>query len=160
MELIQHSSPVLLAHVFLEKGSTLYACLAVISVFVLGLLLCRKFVRTPRWLFVSSLISYVLLLLNVFVFCFGLWAPKIVRYLFFVVGIYPSLLIASSIGALADRLFGAERLFESGWWVIFDWNLCPVAFIINTLGIFAMIRLVVYVKHKVSAKKQETNRGP
>jgi len=63
------------------------------------------------------------------------------------------------IGGLAEWLFGEEWLFESGWWIVFSWNPCVIAFIINTLVIFAIIRLFLYVKHKASAKKPQAGQA-
>ncbi len=155
MKYVHFSSPILLAHVLIEMNNKLYAFLAVISLFVFGLLLCRKLVRIPKGLFISSFISYVLLLINIWGFVFRVWIPIEVVFPFFVAGIWPSYLIVVYINKLGDWLFGEEWLFESGWWIMFDWNLCVVAFIVNTLGTFAVIRLILYIKHKVSAKKPQ-----
>ena len=151
MEYIYSSSGVLLAHMTFEINNVkyLYASLAVMSLFVFGLLLCRKFARTPRWLFVSSFISYVLVLVNILQLSFDLRIPKAVGYSCFTVGIYPSILIVASMEG------AAEWLFESGWGIMFDETiiLYLVAFTINTLVIFAIARLILYIKRNVSAKK-------
>lgn len=152
------SSTVLLAHVLIEMNSKLYAFLAIISLFIFGLLLFRKVVRVPKGLFISSLTSYVLVLINILGFSFKL-LPIEVAYPCFVVGIWPSSYIVVYINKLADCLFGEQWLFESGWWIMFDWNLCVVAFVVNTLGIFAIIRLVLYIKRKVSTKKPQVKQA-
>jgi len=157
MKYIHSFSAVLLAHQLFDMDSSLYASLAVISLFVFGLLLCRKFVKTPKGLVTSSLVSYGLLLFNVFNFLLDLRIPKAIGYLCFVVGIYPSILILYSVEALAEGLFGSEWLLESWWWAIFEEKVTfyLVTFTINTLGIFAIIRLILYIKHKLSAKKSQ-----
>lgn len=152
-------STVLLAHQLFELNSSLYASLAVISLFVLGLLLFRMVARTPKGLFISSFISYVLLLINILYFFYDLGIPKAVGNLCFAVGIWPSYLIVLYVKSLAVWLFGDKWLFESGWWIIFAWNLCVVAFIVNTLGIFAIIRLILYIKRKVPSKKPQVKQA-
>ncbi|HUV40425.1 MAG TPA: hypothetical protein VMW23_01385 [Sedimentisphaerales bacterium] len=157
MKYTYSSSGVLLAHQILEIGTSLYWSLAVISLFVFGLLLCRKFVKTPKGLVTSSLVSYGLLLVNIFDFLSDLPIPKAIGYFCFAVGIYPNILIVYLIEVFTDWLFGEEWLFESGWWVIFDGRVTIylAAFTINTLVIFAIIRLILYIKHKLSAKKSQ-----
>lgn len=152
---IYSSSPVLLAHVLIEQSSNIYAYLAVISLFVFGLLLFRIFVRTPKGLFVSSVISYVLVLINILQFCFRLRIPNIVLYPCFVVGIWPSYLILYYIEVLGERLFG------SGFYDMFDETIALflTAFIINTLCIFAIIRLFLYINRKPSAKKPQVKQA-
>jgi hypothetical protein len=147
------SSPILLAHVLIEEDSGLYAYLAVISLFVFGLLLFRIFGRTPKGSFISSFISYVLLLINILGFSFGVRIPIEVLVPCFVVGMWPSLYIVGFIGELTERLFGPVS-FPAYWLLDYHTSfLCLVAFSINTLCIFAIIQLILYIKHKVSAKK-------
>jgi len=156
---IYSSSAILLAHVLIEMNNRLCAYLAVISLFVFGLLLFRIFGRTPKGLFISSFISYVLLLINILYFFCDLRIPKAVGDLCFAVGIWPSWLIGRYMAELAVWLFGEEWLFESGWDILFAWNLCVVAFIVNTLGIFAIIRLTSYIRRKVLAKKPQVKQA-
>jgi hypothetical protein len=155
MKYTHSSSAVLLAHMSFGISSShmkyFYAFLAVMSLFVFGLLLFRKFVRTPKGLFISSFISYVLVLINILQLSFDLRVPKVVGYLCFAVGIWPSCPIVYSLIYPMEVL--TERLFGS--WITFDETiiLYLVSFGLNTLGIFAIIRLILYIKHKVSAQK-------
>jgi hypothetical protein len=51
----------LLAHgIYISTGGRILI-LSIMTLFVLGLLVCRKYVKVPRGLIVSSLISYVLM---------------------------------------------------------------------------------------------------
>jgi len=70
-----------------------------------------------------------------------------------VVGIWPSCPIVYS--AIYPMEVLIERLF--GTWITLDEAivLYLVAFVVNTLAIFAIIRLILYIKHKVSAKKPQ-----
>jgi hypothetical protein len=140
----------ILAHQLFEANTSLYASLAVISLFVIGLLLFRKSIRMPKGLIVSSLISYVLVLINILQIAFHLRIPNVVWHPCFTVGIYPTIFLVNSIFVLSERLFG------SGWWTMFLDNLCIDAFCINALVIFAIIRLFLYIKRKASVKKLQT----
>jgi hypothetical protein len=137
----------ILAHQLFETNTSLYVSLAVISLFVIGLLLFRKSVKMPKGLIVSSLISYVLLLANVLGIAFHLRIPEVIGYICFTAGLYPTIFLVGSVGALLERLFSLSE------WTVFLDNLCIDAFFINTLVIFAIIRLFLYIKHKASVKK-------
>jgi hypothetical protein len=148
-------STLVLAHVIIEWSNKIYAYLAVISLFVFGLLLCRKVVRIPKGLFISSFISYVLLLVNILILSFNLPLPLEVVFPFFAVGIWPSYLIVGYIEVLAERLFG------SGFYDMFDETIAIylVAFIVNTLCIFGITRLILYIDRKGSAKKPQVKQA-
>lgn len=148
-------STVVLAHgLYTSVGNGVWL-LIVMSLFVLGLLLCRKFVRIPKGLFISSAISYVLVLINILQFSFRLQIPYIVIYPCFVVVVYPSFFMLYYIESLLEWLFG------SGFYVMFNKIIVLFlnAFIIDTLGIFAIIRLILYIKRKVSAKKPQVKQA-
>jgi len=145
---IYYSSNVLLAHVLFEMNSSFYVSLAVMALFVFGLLLFRKFGRIPKGLFISSFISYVLLLINILYFVSDLRIPKAVGYLC----LYPSFLIAEVLMEWLSETW-LSSMFDGR--VILFW----VAFSINTLGIFAIIRLILYIKRKVSAKKSQVKQA-
>jgi hypothetical protein len=151
-------STLVLAHVIIEWSNKIYAYLAVISLFVLGLLLCRKVVRIPKGLFISSFISYVLLLINILGFAFRVWLPDIVLYPCFAV-VYPYFYIVGFIEWLMEQLFG--QVSGPLYWIMLNRTvfLYLVAFIINTLCIFAIIRLILYIKRKVSAKKPQVKQA-
>ena len=156
---IYSSSPVLLAHGLQISSSSITCLLTVMSLFVFGLLLCRKFVRIPKGLFVSSFISYVLLIINILALSFDLPIPIEVELPFVVVGILPSSLILDYTNGLLEWLFG------SGLYVIDEmFNGEPitvylVAFIVNTLCIFAITRLILYIDRKGSAKKPQVKQA-
>jgi hypothetical protein len=151
----------ILAHQLIEADNKLYASLGVITLFVLGLLVFRTLIKIPKGLIASSFISYVLLLFNLLYCFFGLHIPESLKSLgnlCFAAGIWPSFKIICYVQGMADYLFGEEWLFESGWWVVFDGRggtLCLLSFIINALVIFAIIRLFLYIKRKVSVKKPQ-----
>jgi hypothetical protein len=144
-----------------------YVSLAAMSLFVLGLLFFRKFIKPTKGLIISIFISYILLLVA-FLPLFGLQIPEtfIGPYLLVVTG--PSFCITGCTAALFNYgpAFLLKELKEVGllrmsfytmndagwiWRIASDW----VAFGINTLGIFAIIRLILYIKRRVSAKKTQ-----
>ncbi len=148
-------SSVVLAHGLDISGSSGIWLLIIMSLFVFGLLLCRKVVKIPKGLFISSFISYVLLLINILILSFRSQIPIEVGLPFVMVGILPSYLILIYTGGSLEWLFG------SGFCDMLDWTivLFLIAFIINTLCIFAIIRLILYIKRKVSAKKPQVKQA-
>ena len=147
-------STVVLAHgLYTSVGSGVWL-LIVMSLFVFGLLLCRISSRTPKGLFLSSVISYVLVLIMILQFCFRLQIPDIIGYPCFTVVFYPSFAILYSIEVLWEWLFGSGLYFSNETIVLF-----LIAFIIDTLCIFAIIRLFLYIKRKVSAKKSQVKQA-
>jgi hypothetical protein len=145
-------------HQLIEVNNESYASLGVITFFVLGLLVFRKFVKIPKWLAISFLISYLLLLFNIlyyFVWSHISESFKSIGVFCFAAVIWPSFIIICSVEGLTNRLFGKDWLFESGRWVVFDWIdgiLCLLSFFLNALVIFAIIKLFLYIKHKVFVK--------
>ena len=141
-----------------------YVFLAVMVLFVFGLLLFRKFVKPPKGLIFSSFISYVLLLIC-FLPLFGLQIPKLM-YLYLSVIMVPSYCITACIAALIKD--GPTFFLQGGWWdgaryyIAHEssWKIVSylVAFSINTLCIFAIIRLILYINRKVSAKKPQVKQ--
>jgi hypothetical protein len=106
------------------------------SLFVFGPLLFKKFLRVPKGLFISSFISYVLVLINILYFSFDLDVPEIIR---------------RSCLATVFLSFYIVRFIENfteWWWIISNQEviLYLVAFIVNTLVIFAIIRLFLYIR--------------
>lgn len=150
-----HIHSAILAHQLIEADKNFYASIAVITLFVFGTLFFRKVIRFPKGLIMSSFISYALLLFNLLYYFFRLHIPESMGNFFFATGIMPSFKIICYIGGIANRLFGEERLFESGWWVVFNWRggtLCILSFILNAMVIFAIIRLALHIKRKLSVK--------
>lgn len=142
-------STVVLAHgLHTSVGSGVWL-LIVMSLFVFGLLLCRKFVRIPKGLFISSVISCILVLINILQFSFELQIPEIVGNPCFMVVIYPAFFIIHSI----DFLFDSTVISVEGNSVFL------IAFFIDTLCIFAIIRLILYINHKGSAKKPQVKQA-
>jgi hypothetical protein len=151
-------STVLLAHMdFQASGSSITYLLLVMSLFVFGPLLLRKFIRMPKGLFISSFISYVLTLIIISCLSFRLWTPIVIVYLCFAV-VFPYFYIVGFIEHLIESLFG--QFGPVVGWIICNQTviLYLVAFCINTLVIFAIIRLILYYKHKVSAKKSQVEQ--
>jgi hypothetical protein len=154
---IYSSSAVLLAHGLYISGSSGICLLIIMSLFVFGLLLFRIFGRTPKGLFISSAISYALVLINILQFSFRLRIPYIVIYPCFAV-VYPYFYIVGFIEWLMEQLFGPVS--GPSYWIALNQTifLFLVAFIIDTLCIFAIIRLILYIKRKVSAKKPQVKQ--
>jgi hypothetical protein len=157
---VYSSSAVSLAHILFEISNMkfFYASLAVMSLFVFGPLLFRKFIRMPKGLFISSLISYVLILIIILCLSFRSRTTNIniiiVSYACFVI-VFPNLYIVGFIEVLLERFFG------SGFYVTFDQTIVIylVTFIMNTLYIFVITRLILYIKHKVSVKKTQVKQA-
>ncbi len=141
-----------------------YISFAVMSLFVFGLLLFKKFIKPPKGLIVSFFISYVLMLIR-FLPIFGLQMPKtlIGIYLFVVMSL--SFYITGCIAVLFNYgpAYFIEGLKEAGltrmifgtfndvsciWNIIDDW----VALIINAFVIFAIIRLFLYIRQQENRK--------
>ncbi|MGA2915791.1 MAG: hypothetical protein ABSE89_07170 [Sedimentisphaerales bacterium] len=123
-----------LAHgVDMNAGSGI-SLLVVMSIIVFMLLICKNDVKMPKGLFVSSIIPYVLVLICILHFSFELQIPKIIGYPCFAAVCYPSFFLIF--------IFGMGGIFFLG------------AFIIDTLIIFGIIRLILYIKGKIKAKNQ------
>ena len=124
--------------------------LIVMALFVFGVLLLEKFAKGPKGLFISSVISYVLILIIILSFPFSLWAPNAITY-FCLVVISPVFYIVGFIEDLTDQLFGPV------WWIITNRTIFiyVTTFIVSTLLIFALIKLILYIKHKVSSRKPQ-----
>jgi uncharacterized membrane protein len=124
-----------LAHGLQMSASSGIYLLIVLAFFIFGLFVYRKDARIPKGLFVSSIIPYILVLISILQFSFDLQVPDVIGYICFAAGFYPNFLI--------DGAFG----MGAGFFL--------AAFIIDTLVIFAIVRLILFIKHKVSAKKPQ-----
>ncbi len=144
-----HLSSVILAEQLFDLNNQLYISLGVITFIVLGLFLFSKAVRTPKGLIISSLISYVFVIINVVQIAFHLRIPNVVENLFYLIGIYPTCILVGPIVLTLERLFGqgACRFVD---------NICIGLFVVNTLLLFAIFHLILYIRHKVKVKKQQT----
>jgi len=107
--------------------------LIVLVLFMFGLLIFRKNTNIKR-LFISSIIPYVLVAITMMDF-FDLYVPYIVRKFCTTVVWYSGLIFANT-GSLACFLVAA--------------------FIVDTLIIFGIIRLILFIKHEISGKKSQT----
>jgi len=131
--------------------------LIVMSLFVFGPLLFKATIKMPKGLFISSLISYVLILGNISVLSFDLFhslIPVEIEALFFLF-VYPYIRIVVFIEVLMEDLFGPFGGPER--WIVSNQGLVLylIAFIINTFCIFVIIRLFIYIRqHKKPQIKQ------
>jgi hypothetical protein len=91
-------------------------------------------VGLPKGLFVSSLISYVLISISILDLSFKLQIPNVIGCLCFTAAFYPSHFL----------------ILISGTWVVFFLE----AFIVDTLLIFVLIKLLLYIKDKLTSKKR------
>jgi len=140
-------SSVVLAHgdFGISIRSLTYLLIA-ISLFVFGPLLLRKLIRMPKGLFISSFISYVLILIIIYYISFD-FQNIMSLPCFFVM--FPNLFILGFI----ERVFGQMGAF-SRWIGSNEIAIIYLAtFIMNTLYIFVIVRLILYIKDKVSSKK-------
>ena len=112
--------------------------LIIMPLFTFGLLIFRKNTRIPKGLFVSSVIPCISVLICILHFSFKLQIPKIIGYPCFATVLYPNFLI--------DGAFG----MGAGFFL--------AAFIIDTLIIFGIIRLILFIKHKILPKKSQTEQ--
>jgi hypothetical protein len=115
-------------------------CLLIImSLFALGLLISRKNSQIPKGLVVSFIISYLLVSVSILDLSFELQIPYIIGNICFAAVLYPNFLIMGIFG-MGTGFFMA-------------------AFIIDTLVIFAIIRLILFIKHKISVKKPQVKQA-
>jgi hypothetical protein len=139
-----------------------YITLVVMPLFVFGFLLFRKGTRPPKELIIAIFISYILVASNVLYYVFKLPLPEVLMTPCTWIVMMPSYCIAACIMAL----FEDPAFFLKNGWLgasvmsFFDRApyyahlvICLLAFIVNTLLIFAIIRLILRIKHKVSAQK-------
>jgi len=154
MNNIYSLSTVVLAHGLQISGSSRIFLLIVMSLFVFGPLLFKEAVRMPKGLFISSFISYALVLVNILVLSLKSWIPIEVAFPFLMV-VYPYFHIVGFIEDLMERLFGQ---FGPVQWIISnqEFAIFLVAFIINTLCIFAIIRLFLYIRKPKKPRVKQT----
>jgi hypothetical protein len=130
-----YSSSVVLAHGIGPSVEGGICLLIFLPLFMFGLLIFRKNTRIPKGLFVSSIIPYILVLICILPFYFELQIPKRIDISCFMIVFYSNFLIMGGLGTGAGFFLAA--------------------FIIDTLIIFGIIRLILYIKHKISAKKSQ-----
>jgi len=145
MNNIYSSAAIPLAHMDFEiSSSSMIYLLIVMSLFVFGPLLFKKSIRMPKGLFLSFFVSYVLILIIITCLSSRLLPFKTILYPCITV-VFPNLFIEYLIG----ELFGLWRIYNQTAIIYL------VTFIMNTLYIFAIVRLILYIKHKISSKKPQ-----
>jgi uncharacterized membrane protein len=133
------SSTVVLAYsLHMSRANGIYLLIAM-TLFVFGPLLFRKTVEMPKGLWVSSIIPYVLVLINILEFLFKLQVPGVIGDFCFAAVLYPN--------SLANGAFGMGAGFFAA------------PFIIETLCIFVIVRVILHIKHKFSAKKPQIKQA-
>jgi hypothetical protein len=114
----------------------------VMTIYLFWLLMYKIFATIPKGLFISSLISYILVSICVLDYYFKLPIPKI-------------------IGESCDAaVFYPNFITLLIFWSANSSTGCFIsAFIVETLVIFGLIRLVLYIKHKISPKKPQIKQA-
>jgi hypothetical protein len=120
--------------------------LIVMFLFVFGLWIFNLYDKISKELFLSSIISYVLVLINILYFMCPLLIPKIILYPCYWAVCHPSYYIING-------LFRSMDIFGNNISALF-----LVGFIIDTLIIFAIIKLILFIKHKVSSKEPQVKQ--
>ena len=139
------------------SGENAIPFIIIMSVFVFALLLFKKVIRVPKRLFISSFISYILMLFIVLWFylagkCFpdiflSSMFLKIITFLCILV-ILPNFFFFN----LMEELINLPHWLYS-WPILFQTILYLMTFIMNTLYIFWIIRLILFIKHKILSRK-------
>jgi hypothetical protein len=129
-------SSVVLAHGFDISRSSGINLLIVMPLLVLVPLIYKKSIKV---LFVSSIIPYVLVLISILQVSFELKVPdETTAYICFAAAFYLNFPLIFIVGMNGGFFFAA--------------------FIVDTLIIFAIIRLVLFVKQKVSSKEPQVKQ--
>jgi hypothetical protein len=111
--------------------------LIVMLLLMLGALLSRKTFKLPIDLWASSIIPYIMVAISILCLRFDLWVPDMIRKFCYTVVGYSGLVFCVNNGIL---------IFST-------------AFIIDTLLIFGLIRLILFIKHKISGEKSQTKQA-
>jgi hypothetical protein len=127
-----------LAHGFDVDRSSGVLLLMVMALFIFGLFVYRKDARIPKGLFASSIISYLLVLMSIMEISFELEMLDIWGFVCFMAIFYLN--------------FPMVFIFGTGSVFFF------AAFIADTLIIFGMVRLILFIKQKISAKKSKAEQ--
>jgi hypothetical protein len=120
---------VVLAHGIDRSASGGISILIIMSLFLFGLLIFRKAGRIPKGLFVSSIIPYIIVTISILDICFEC-IPKAAGYFCFAVVFYSSFPFLDT---------GSSYFLAT--------------FVVDTLIIFGIIRLILFIKRKFSSKK-------
>ena len=109
--------------------------LIVMTFYVFMLFVFKKTVGIPRGLIVSSIIPYFLVLISILQISFEWQVPEVIGFICFFTAFFVSF----------------PLLFICGTWAVFF----GVSYFIDTLIIFGIIRLILFIKNKISAKKSQ-----
>ena len=111
----------------------------VMSLFVFCSLMFRKYLKMPRGLWGSFVVPYIIVTISILDFSFDLFAPTS---------------IVVKICSIA--VFYPGFIFSNAGFLFF-----VAAFIIDTLIIFGLIRLISFIKHKILPKtsKQQADQS-
>ncbi|MFA5252021.1 MAG: hypothetical protein WC454_05495 [Phycisphaerae bacterium] len=142
-------NPVLAHGGFYLRGGSVVFLLTIMALFVFGPLLFRKSFRMPKGLFVSSFISCIIILFSIFILSFNLPVPIEVAFPFYAV-----------ISLYCPIIRFMDKLLPDWGWYVTHWELILylIAFIINTLAIFAIIRLFLFLRLEDSTKKPQAKQ--
>jgi hypothetical protein len=125
----------------------------IMSIFVFGLLLFKKVVRTPQRLFTSAFISYILMILIDFCFYLGcVCFPDSNNILLNIITFLCILVVLPNFRFfnLLEELFPVLLYRDP---VVFQTMLYLMTFLMNILYIFWIIKLILFIRYKISAKK-------
>lgn len=156
---IHSSSGVSAMHYYMVRSEI--SILIIVTIIMFVLFIYRKNARMPKGLFISSLVSYVVLvgylsglILHI---CSNFWICQTVRYLKLLCSVVmlPSLYITIGFVKFINLMREMFGLFPPYWMYTHLITVYLSMFVINTLLIFAMIRLILYIKHKIAAKKPQ-----
>jgi hypothetical protein len=140
------SSSFVLAHGFTTTStSDKIGVLIVIAIFLLGLLICKMLNKISKALLISGLISCALILICILDYYFELPIPKPIKEFANAVVWYPNFINFMMFWSMND---------STGFFIS--------ALFVETLIIFALIRLLLYTKHKfcISCKRASLSFRP
>jgi hypothetical protein len=127
---------VVLAHGFDISRDSGVSLLIIMSLFVFVPLFLKKSINMPKGLWASSIVPYVLVSINVLQLSCGLYISKTTEFI--------------CLMAIGCPNFFLMLIFGSGI------EFFMAAFVIDTLCIFAIVRLTLFIKYKFSSKKNIT----
>jgi len=138
--------------------------IVLISFFVFGIFLFKKIIRIPKRLFISAFISYILMLFIVlWIYLAGKCFPDIFLSNIFlkVIGFFCVLVILPNFFFFnfMEELIGyGFTWYYAQWPVVFQTMLYLMTFLMNILYIFLIIKLILFIKHKISGKRLQTKQ--
>lgn len=134
--------------------------LIIVTIIMFVLFIYRKNTRMPKGLFISSLVSYVVLVgyLSGLILglCSNFWICQTLRYLKLLCSVVmlPSLYITIGFIKFINLMREMFGLFPPYLMYTHLIVIYLSMFIINALLIFAIIRLILFIKHKIASKNK------